>query len=160
MLHPNLEPISVCDSMCENYAKILTGLASRPMQNPRTQFRVHFQSYFLCQNQGWSRTCILQNLLQCITFIFEAALIVHHATVTKTSWSWACSLSDSAIKAHIRKEHFIWMSRVPGEKAPPKEPPFPCKWMITKTSLRSPWAAFFAGSMFVRVWLNQGILFH
>ena len=31
-------------------------------------------------------TCILQNLLQRIILIFEAALIVHHATVTKMSW--------------------------------------------------------------------------
>lgn len=97
-------------------------------------------------NQG---TCILQNLLQCITFISEAAWIAHHATVTKTSWLWAHSFSDSPIKAHIRKEHFIWMSRVPDEKTHPREPPFHCNWMIWKTSFRSPRASFLAGSMCV-----------
>lgn len=55
------------------------------------------------------------------------------------------------LTAHIRKEHFIWMSMVPDGRAPPKEPPFPCNWMISKTSLRSPWASLLAGSMCVCV---------
>lgn len=86
-------------------------------------FSVLFQLYCLCQNQLWS-----------IGMSSAKFITMHHIHFLSCTDCASCHSDEDllvvsaflfwqAYKSPHQKEHFIWMSRVPDEKALPKEPP-------------------------------------